>query len=87
MEMVMRALHSFVHRSSWGSSVKHVGLLIITLLLTGCAIGHTKVDLSTIEAPPPEKARIFVIRPEYHFGALVDLKVAANNNEIATLYN
>ncbi len=66
---------------------RHIYLLAAALSLTGCATGSTRVDLSQIEAPPPEKARVFVIRPKYQYGAALSLQVSANGTHIATLDN
>lgn len=65
--------------------IRHLYSIAIALALVGCATSLIRVDLSKIDAPPPGKASIFVIRPSYLSYAARDLSIAANNSKIADL--
>lgn len=67
--------------------IRHFLFFVSALVLTGCATGSTKVDLTKIDASPPEKATIFVIRPAHLTSAIRGLSVTANNTKVADLSN
>jgi hypothetical protein len=83
----MKTMTSLFQINIRQSSIFHTYLLAVVLALTGCATGHTRVDLSTIEAPPPEKAMIFIIRPNHTFCAGINFSITANDTKIAVLSN
>src|SRR5574340_345774 len=67
--------------------IRHLLFFVSALILTGCATGSTKVDLSKIDAPPAGKASVFVIRPGRLSSGVWDIPVTANNSRIADLAN
>lgn len=83
----METVHPIHHLNIRQLIIRHILFFVSALILTGCATGSTKVDLTKVDAPPAGKASIFVIRPSHLSGAIRDLTVTANNTKVADLSN